>query len=62
MGKPITEKNFTLYVKDTNEDIKAVLEEHGIEPRSRAPENRKLLYDLVDIMNPPRVLLFLTKK
>jgi len=61
MGRPITEKNLYLYVKDTNEDIKHVLEEHGIESRSRAPENKKLLYDLVDTMKPPRVLVF-TKK
>jgi len=62
MGKPIVEKNLVLYVKDANDDIKAVLEEHGVESRSRAPENRKLLYDLVDTMKPPRVLVFLNKK
>ena len=62
MGKPIVEKNLVLYVKDANDDIKAVLEEYGVDPRSRAPENRKLLYDLVDTMKPPRVLVFLNKK
>jgi hypothetical protein len=53
--------NLVFRVEDTPEFVKEVLKENGIEPCSTQLKNKSLLRDLVNSMNPPRMLLFYTK-
>jgi hypothetical protein len=50
--------NLVLRIEDSAEAVKAVLKENGIEPTTTQMKNNSLLRDLVNSMNPPRMLLF----
>jgi hypothetical protein len=45
-------------VVDTEDGVKSVLKKHGIVPGSRQMENRKLLRDLANSLNPPHMIVF----
>jgi len=57
-GLPITETNIEMRVVDTEDGVKSVLKKHGIVPGSRQMENRKLLRDLANSLNPPHMIVF----
>ena len=54
-------KNLELRVKNSDQGIRAVLIEHGITPGSKQMENKKLLRDLANTMNPLRLILFVNE-
>ncbi len=54
-------KNLTLTIKDTEDGVKAVLKSNNITPGTTRLENRKLLNDLANSMEPPRMILFVDK-
>ena len=56
-----TEENIELRVVDTEESVKSVLKEHGITPGTRQLENKKLLRDLANSMEPPHLIVFTSK-
>lgn len=51
-------ENIVLKVRNTEEGIKEVLKSHGIQPGSRILENRKLLRDMANSMDPPHMIAF----
>jgi len=56
-GKMPTEANIELHVVDTEDCVKGVLKQNGIQPGSKK-ENRKMLRDLANSMIPPRMIIF----
>jgi hypothetical protein len=56
-----TEENIVLRVVDTDEAIKQVLKDNGIEPTTKQPKNRNLLRDLANSMEPPHLIVFTPK-
>ena len=54
-------KNLELRITDHDGTIKAFLKSYGITPASRSQENQKLLRDLANSMEPPRLLVFTTQ-
>ena len=50
--------NHELHIIDTEEDIKEVIRRHGLKPGTRKDENRKILRNLANSLNPPRLVLF----
>lgn len=50
--------NLELRIQDTEEAIRDFLKTYGLKPASRKMETRKLLRNLANSMNPPRLLLF----
>jgi hypothetical protein len=56
-GKMPTEPNLELRVVDNEEAVKSLLRENNIEPGSKK-DNRKMLRDLANSMNPPRMIIF----
>ena len=56
-GKMPTEANLELRVVDTDGGVKAFLKTNGIPPGSKK-ENKKLLRDFANSMNPPRMIVF----
>jgi hypothetical protein len=52
-----TEANIELHVVDTEDCVKGVLKQNGIQPGSKK-ENRKMLRDLANSMIPPRMIIF----
>ncbi len=56
-GKMPTEANLELRVVDTDDTIKALLKANAIPPGSKK-ENKKLLRDFANSMNPPRMIVF----
>jgi len=59
-GKMPTETNLELRVVDTEEAVRALLKANGIQPGSKK-ENKKMLRDLANSMNPPRMIIFTPK-
>lgn len=53
-------ENLVLEVRGGEEGIKEVLKEYGLKPGTRIQENRKLLRNLANSLNPPRLLKFVT--
>jgi len=56
-GKMPTEANLELRVVDTEEAIRVMLKGNGIQPGSKK-ENKKMLRDLANSMQPPRMIIF----
>ena len=56
-GKMPTEANLELRVVDTEEAMRALLKSNGIQPGSKK-ENKKMLRDLANSMQPPRMIIF----
>jgi len=54
--------NDTLIVKEDEDDIKALLREHGLTPGTRILENRKLLRNLANSFRPPKLVIFTQPK
>ena len=54
-------KNLTLSIRDTEDSVKGVLKRYKITPGTTRLENRKLLNDLANSMEPPRMILFVNK-
>lgn len=50
--------NIELVVEDTDQGVKAVLKENGVQPGSTHLENRKRLRDVANSMIPPRMIVF----
>ena len=55
------EDNIVLRVVDTDEAIKQVLKNNGIEPTTTQTKNRNLLRDLANSMEPPHLIVFTPK-
>jgi len=51
-------KNVVMTINDDEDSIKSVLKEHGINPGTRKLDNRKLLRNLANSLNPPHLLVF----
>lgn len=60
-GKMPIEDNIVLRVVDTDEAIKQVLKNNGIEPTTTQTKNRNLLRDLANSMEPPHLIVFTPK-
>lgn len=56
-GKMPTEANLELRIVDTEDAVKAFLRSQGLPPGSKK-ENKKVLRDFANSMNPPRMILF----
>jgi len=56
-GKMPTETNIELRIVDTEEAMRAMLKSNGIQPGSKK-ENKKMLRDLANSMQPPRMIIF----
>lgn len=56
-GKMPTEPNVELRIVDTEDAVKAFLKINGIQPGSKK-ENKKVLRDFANSMNPPRMIVF----
>jgi hypothetical protein len=52
-----TEVNLELRVVDTDDAVKAFLKVNGIQSGSKK-ENKKMLRDFANSMNPPRMIVF----
>ena len=52
-----TEANLELRIVDTEDAVKAFLKSQGLQPGSKK-ENKKVLRDFANSMNPPRMILF----
>lgn len=50
--------NHELHIIDTEEEIKELIRKHGLKPGTRKDENRKILRNLANSLNPPRLVLF----
>jgi hypothetical protein len=62
MGLPTTGlKNLTISVRDNEEGVKGVLRRYGMRPGTTKLENRKLLNDLANSMEPTRMIIFVNK-
>ena len=61
-GLPITDlKNLTISVRDNEDGVKGVLRRYGVKPGTTQRENRKLLNDLANSMEPTRMIIFVNK-
>jgi hypothetical protein len=54
--------NNVLYVKNSEEDVKDVLRNHGLKPGTRIVENRKLLRNLANSLKPAALVIFTDTK
>jgi hypothetical protein len=62
MGLPTTGlKNLTISVRDNEEGVKGVLRRYGVKTGTTKLENRKLLNDLANSMEPTRMIIFVNK-
>jgi hypothetical protein len=50
--------NLELRIEDSEDAIREFLKSYGLKTASRKMENRKLLRNLANSLNPPRLLLF----
>jgi hypothetical protein len=61
-GLPTTGlENRTLSVRDNEDGVKGVLRRYGVKPGTTKMENRKLLNDLANSMEPTRMIVFINK-
>ena len=54
-------KNLTISVRDNDDGVKGVLRRYSITPGTTKLENKKLLYDLANSMEPTRMIIFVNK-
>lgn len=54
-------QNLTLSVRDTEDGVKGVLKRYNVTPGTTRLENRKLLNDLANSLEPPRMVVFINK-
>jgi len=54
-------KNLTISVRDNEDGVKGILRRYGITPGTTKHENKKLLYDLANSMEPTRMIIFVNK-
>ncbi len=57
-GKPIVVEDRIVKLQDSEEAIRKYLSEHGIRPKNRKLENRKLLFDYANSSQPPFMIEF----
>ena len=53
--------NLTLSVRDTEDGVKGVLKRFNVKPGTTRLENRKLLNDLANSLEPPRMIVFINR-
>ncbi len=58
LGKPIQTPDRIVRLKDSEDTIRKYLSDKGIRPKTRKPENRKLLYDYLNSLQPPMMVEF----
>lgn len=51
-------ENLILYVSGGEDGVKDILKEYGLKPGTRMQENRKLLRNLANSLQPPRLIKF----
>jgi len=52
-------KNRVIEVRDTDDGVKVVLKAHGVKPGTTKLENKKLLNDLANSMEPTQMIVFI---
>ena len=52
-------QNLVLEVRGDEDGVKEILREYGLKPGTRIQENRKLLRNLANSLQPPRLIKFI---